>query len=223
VILDLQRRVEALPARRKAAERLATIRKFREVSLAAAAQQQRALEGIACTQETFDAANLREAHATVGRNTKTASRLLKALAEIEAIDKHAIDSIFQDLQTGTAKALSIVEQEWTRQINAVANRYQRIISVAERAGLSGSRRLNETLGKIQQVTKPRCGRGLSVSAFLSELHETVRTVGLESEGGRFLTRVADGSASARDLTRPEIVKFLTDHDLWSLLSVRFTQ
>src|SRR5688572_11475630 len=110
-ILDLQRRVEGLPARRKAAERLATIRAFRQMALGAAAQQQRALEGIVCTQQTFDSANLREPQAAVGRNTKMASRLLKDLIDIEAVDKRAIDNTFHDLQTGAAKAVSTMEQE----------------------------------------------------------------------------------------------------------------
>lgn len=222
-ILDLRRQLESLPERRKAAERLATIRTFGQMALGAAAQQQRALEAIICTDQTFDAANLKDARAAVGRNVKTATRLLKELTGIEAVDKGVIESMFQDLQAGAAKAVSTVEQEWTRQISAVTARFQRIVTVAERAGLPKSERLSDTLRKIQASTRPRCNDGSSVADYLLELHKTVRTLGLEGEGGAFLSRVADGSARAQDLTRPEIVEFLTDYELWPLLTVRFSQ
>jgi hypothetical protein len=222
-IVSLQHRVEVLPARRKAAERVATIRKFNQIVLAAAAQQQRAKAAIACTRQTFGTANVKDAHLAVGRSAKTAARLLKELTDIEAVDKRAIDNAFQDLQTSTARAVSAVEQEWSRQISTITDRFQRIVTVAERAGLRGSAQLRETLEKIQAQTKPRCGERTSVAEYLPQLHETVRTLGLEGEGGKFLARVADGSASAKDLTRPEIVKFLSDYELWPLLTVRFTQ
>lgn len=222
-ILDLQRRVETLPVRKKAIERLGTIRLFNQIVLAAVAQHERAQAAIVCTQRTFSTADIKSAQSAIERNVKTAARLLRDLTYIEAVDKRAIDNQFQDLQASAAKATSAVEQEWARQIDAVTTRFQRIVEVAERAKLRGSVQLREILRKIKGVTKPHCSERTNVSSYLSELHAAVGTLGLESEGGRFLERVADGSASAKDLTRPEVVKFLVDNDLWPLLTVHFTQ
>lgn len=222
-IIDLQRRVAALPSRRAAVERLAAIRDYKQRAQGAAVQQASARAGLDRLRQTFPGETGREADATLGKTVATARRLLRDVPDVAAVAKRGVDVKFQDLQATATKALGAVEKEWGAQVSAVTTRYQRIVDVATRAELPGSAALAATLARVDAARKPQDSQAARVAAHLAQIHEDVRTLGLEGPGGAFLARVAAGGADPRDLARPEVSAFLTQHDLWSLLSVRFAQ
>lgn len=65
----------------------------------------------------------------------------------------------------------------------------------------------------QQVAK-------TISADLSSLRESVETLGLEGEVGKFLIKAAKGLADPRELFKEEIRQYFDDKGLWHVLAVR---
>lgn len=221
-IMELKARVDVLPVRRGAVQRISTIRRFIQIANGAVVQRTRAREGVDCTVRTFPGADLSDSVAALTSGARATADLLKRLSGADSLDSDGIDTAFQVLESTASRALKSVEREWDLQISRIVGRYQPIVNVAERASLPGSETLKRTLEQIASRRKPQCSKAPTVESMLVEIGAAVRAVRLDGAGGTFLATVLEGGAHASDLLDTEISLFLTENNLWPHLTVRFS-
>jgi hypothetical protein len=221
VITALKAQIEALPLRRRGANRVDALGKYLTL-VRTAAESVVELRGVRdCTQLVFPDAPLEASGRALGTARARALTLLGALATADDIEEPSVERGLADLRRLVQTADREVRTEWRQQVEAVAARYGRLINALHEARVQGSGTLRAAVERVQRMDTPPTSRAgaLRAAEDIGGVAAAVRDLGLEGPVGEFLTAAADKRAAASSLRHPEVAAFLDRHDLWGVLVV----
>jgi hypothetical protein len=221
MMLSLQARIEALPMRRRAANRVGALGTYR-TRVGAAAEGVAAIRRVReCVQLVFPEASMEASARALATARVRASALLGALNAPDDIEAPAVERVLADLRKSVETAQREVRGEWRQHLDAVAERYARLINALHEAEVQGSGTLRAAVERVKGMQDPPGSRreALRAAEDIGAVITAIRDLGAEGRVGEFLTAAADKRASARALRHPEVVAFLDKHDLWGVLVV----
>jgi hypothetical protein len=220
-IKALHTRIEALPLRRRAANRVGSLRSYLTLVSAAAegtANLGRVRDSI---QIVFPDASLDSSGRALGTARARATALLGLLKSADHIEEPNVERGLADLRRAVQAAEREVRAEWSQQIEAVAERFGRLVNALHEAGVRGSGALRAAVERVRRMEAPPNSRGdaLHAASDVAAVVAAVRDLGLEGPVGDFLTAAADKRAPGTALHHAEVVAFLDKHNLWGVLVV----
>jgi hypothetical protein len=221
---QLQQKLEAIPSKRKQSTLVSALARYSSRVGAAAATLAQSTESEIHVRTVFPDLVTGSAEENRGKAKRVAVRLEKRLSSnIHAVEDSRTDSEVSDLTSYASKAEESVRTRWKGALTTKLQGYEALVTAASQAGLSGDRTAMMALTYLKAQTDPPATIAAveSIRASLEKLTESVADLGLEGEAGKFLVAAAGGRGDPRALQKPEVQRFIEQHNLWHLLVVTF--
>jgi hypothetical protein len=222
----LKERLEALPARREAAEQGDRFERFREQAAAARSAATQAHKAAEIAAQVLDDSGYREVLSRVGKAARRAAslrdRLLKDVAVVTADETGKVFATLSQMSTG---ALDLCKTTWKRTIETKLRGRAVLIEKlpSHVLGNVGSE-LRETIAALQRecmrppTTPTDADR---VRGLLSDFDKLVQRLQLEGLVGTFLQALATDRGASLELLKDEaICSFLNEYQLWGAFRVK---
>ena len=170
----------------------------------------------------FSDENFSKTATTVRGAARQAANLKETLEkDFSQVSDRATEEKVTRLDGRAKQAEADLAKTWPGLMQRQLRSYEAIGEVA--ANLPGGAGLSDIMRRLRQhADKPPATQQTAeiISTDLSALRESVETLGLEGEAGKFLIKAAKGLADPRELFKDEIKEYFDDKDLWHVLAVK---
>jgi hypothetical protein len=153
---------------------------------------------------------------------RQAANLKEALEDnFSEVANRATEEKVTRLADRVKQAHDDLAKSWPSLMQRQLKSYEAIAEAA--ATLPGGAALASIMQRLRQhADKPPTSHQMaeSISKDLTSLRESIDTLGLKGEAGKFLIKAAKGLADPRDLFKDEIKNYFDEKDLWHVLAVK---
>jgi uncharacterized phage infection (PIP) family protein YhgE len=221
-IQELKKKLESIPAKQSRKNLVSKLDQYAKITEAASTMIQMCASAKQYAQQVFGDEEFQKVSDHTRKAVNTAKRLRDKLTDkVEAVEKS--DAQFRDISDAAKSAQAALRDRWNFLLNKKVEEFERIVRAAKDANLGGSRALEQTLHRLSgQINNPPQSGDVAqrIEQDLKGLVNSVQTLGLEGPAGQFLVEAAAGRGRAKDLSNPEIIKFIERYNLWNSLNVR---
>lgn len=222
----LKDRLEALPARREAAEQGDRFERFQNQAAAARSAVAQAFVAAEIATKVLDDPGYREVHKRVRRATKRAASLRdELLDDVAAVTTDQTGNAFAGLTETSIGALDYCKATWKRTIETkLRGRAVLVEKLPSNVLGDVGPELRKTIKGLQQesarppATSTDADR---VSKLLLDFDRYVQGLQLEGQVGKFLQALATDSGASLELLKDDsVLNFLNEHQLWSAFRIK---
>lgn len=221
-IQELKKKLESIPAKQSRKNLVSKLDQYAKIAAAASVTLQTCASAKVYAQHVFADEDFQRVSDQTKKAVNTAKRLRDKLADkVEAVEKS--DAQFRDISDASRSAQVALRDRWNLLLSKKIEEFERIGRAAKDANLSGSRSLEQILRRLSNhVNSPpqNADAAQRIEQDLKGLVASVQSLGLEGPVGRFLVEASAGRGRAKDLSNPEIIKFIERYHLWDSLNIR---
>ena|SRR5436190_12385281 len=219
---ELKTKLEAIPDKQRRKDLVGKLEQYGTLAALASDTLAKCRNEQRYARQVFADGDFQKTADQIRRAIGYATRLrVKLTDKIEAVERS--DDQFSSLSEAAKLANTALKARWSELLNRKIEEFESVVSAAKDANLKGSRPLEQTIMRLRTQTSilPQSSDAAQrIEQDLKSLVTAVQTLGLEGPGGRFLVDAAAKKGKAKDLTDPEIIKFIERYNLWNFLTVR---
>lgn len=222
----LKDRLEALPARREAAEQGDRFERFQKQAAAARSAVAQAFAAAEIATKVLNDPGYREVHTRVRRAAKRAASLRdELLGDVAAVTTDQTGKAFAGLSETSTGALDLCKTTWKRTIETkLRGRAVLVEKLPSNVLGDVGPELRETIKGLQQESaRPPATSADSdrVSKLLLDFDKFVQRLKLQGPVGAFLQALATDGGASLELVKDDVVReFLDAHQLWGAFRVK---
>ena len=222
-LLEIKSRIERLPQLQKQKSEGKKVDAFTEriteahLGILACAQQRTQVLRV------FPDLKLKKTEDAVKQSKAQAARLVEKLNEdFHEISNAATDGKITRIRERTGEAKDQIKKEWKRRLAEELKPLLPLVEIVREAELPGHQEATASLDRLQEsaaIPPAMANDATAIRNDLQELREVIAELALEGPGGEFLKKAVKGRADAKDLLKEEVQEFLTEKDLWGILTI----
>ena len=222
-LLEIKTRIEKLPKLRKQKINNAKVAAFESKVKYAFADMTNCIEQRSCFLTVFHDAKLKKTEDAVKQSRKQAAGLIQKLKDdFDEIGTTATDNKITRIKERNIEASEQLRKDWKKRLEEELKPVAPLVEIVREAGLPGHEKIVATLEALQSKTSlppESIEAATEIRNNLDYLRESLGSLDLEGPGGEFLKKAVKGRAKAKDLLKSEVQEFLTEKDLWDILTI----